>query len=156
MFIENYRSEEPLLGGGSAHTNDVIPYPRISDEDWKIWSTFLPVRTAISEDFLTDPNSGLYAQTLPREIRHEFRSASRFFDRVEVWGKRKIELDPIAVGYQGNDRYLIARWGMAKLLPFAAMKKRRPLVLAWRYGIGALGLLAGFAVLSILGYSLIA
>src|SRR5919106_92609 len=151
MFVENYRLEELPLGGGTAHTNETIPYPRISDEDWKVWTTFLPVRTAISEDFLSDASSGLYVQTIPREIRHELRSASRFFDRVEVWGKRKIEKDPVAVGYQGNDRYLITRWGIAKLIPFAAMKNRRPMILAWRYGIRALSLLAGLAMLSILG-----
>jgi hypothetical protein len=150
MFVENYRLEEPPLGGGTAHINETIPYPRISDEDWKVWTTFLPVRTEISENFLRDPNSRLYIETLPPKVRHEIRSANRFFDRVEVWGKRKIEKDPIAVGYQVNDRYLIARWGMGKLVPFEAMKKSMPLMRAWKYSIAALGLLAGLAWLSIL------
>ena len=156
MFVENYRLEEPPLGGGAAHINETIPYPRISDEDWKVWTTFLPVRTEISESFLKDPNSRLYIETLPPEVRHELRSANRFFDRVEVWGKRRIEKDPIAVGYQGNDRYLITRWGMEKLVPFEAIKKKMPLILAWKYSIGALGLLASLAWLSILVRNLLA
>ena len=84
----------------------------------------MPVRTEISENFLRDANSRLYIETLPPQVRHELRRANRFFDRVEVWGKRRIEKDPIAVGYQGNGGYLIARWGMAKLAPFEAMKKK--------------------------------
>jgi hypothetical protein len=156
MFVENYRLEEPPLGGGAARINENIPYPRISDEDWKVWRTFLPVRTEISENFLSDANSRLYIQTLPPEVRRELRSTNRFFDRVEVWGKRKIEKDPIAVGYQGNDRYLIARWGMAKLVPFEAMKRSMPIILAWKYSIAALGLLASLAGLSILVCKLLA
>src|SRR5918994_4658594 len=137
MFVENYRLEGPPLGGGTARTNETIPYPRISDEDWKVWTTFLPVRTEISEDFLTGQNSLQYTHTLPPKVRHELRSANRFFDRVEVWGKRRIEKDPIAVGYQGNDRYLITRWGMEKLVPFEAIKKTMPVMLAWKYSIDA-------------------
>ena len=34
MFVENYRLEEPPLGGGAAHINETIPYPRISDREW--------------------------------------------------------------------------------------------------------------------------
>ena len=60
-------------------------------------------------------------------------------------GKREIEKDPIAVGHQGNDRYLIARWGMEELVPFEVIKKSMPLVLAWKCGIKALGVLVGLA-----------
>ena len=109
MFVENYRLEEPPLGGGTSHTNEAIPYPAISDDDWKVWTTFLPVRTEIDEEFLSGVSPLLYAQTLPLKVRDELKRANRFFDRVEVWGKHEIEKDPIAVGYQGNDRYLIAR-----------------------------------------------
>ena len=87
----------------------------------------------------------LYAQTLPPKVRDELQKANRFFDRVEVLGKREIEKDPIAVGYQGNDRYLIARWGMEELVPFEVIKKSMPLVLAWKCGIKALGVLVGLA-----------
>src|SRR5919198_2000158 len=145
MFVENYRLEEPPLGGGSGHTNEAIPYPTISDEDWKAWTAFLPVRTEIDENFLRGVSPRLYAQTLPPKVRHELRRANRFFDRVEIWGKREIEKDPIAVGYQGNNRYLIARWGTEKLIPFEVLKKRLPLIFAWKYGVDALGMLAGLA-----------
>jgi hypothetical protein len=156
MFVENYRLEEPPLGGESGHTDEAIPYPTISDEDWKVWTAFLPVRTEIDEKFLSGASPRLYAQTLPSKVRDELRTANRFFDRIEVWGKREIEKDPIAVGYQGNDRYLISRWGMEKLVPFEMIKKGLPLMLAHKYGIHALGLLAGLVGLSILVWNLIA
>ena len=156
MFIENYRLEDPPLGGGTGHTNEAIPYPTISDEDWKVWTAFLPVRTEIDEKFLRGASPLLYAQTLPLKVRDELKKANRFFDRVEVWGKREIEKDPIAVGYRGNDRYLIARWGMEKLIPFEAIKKSMPLMLAYRYAISGLALLAGLAGINILVWHLLA
>ena len=156
MFVENYRLEEPPLGGGRGLTNEAIPYPTISDEDWKVWTAFLPVRTEIDETFLSGASPQLYEQTLPPKVREELQRANRFFDRVEVWGKREIEKDPIAVGYQGNDRYLIARWGMEKLVPFEIIKKSLPLILAYKYGIYSLRLLAGLAGLSFLVWNLLA
>ena len=51
MFVEHYRLEEPPLGGGRGLANEAIPYPKISDEDWKVWTAFLPVRTEIDEKF---------------------------------------------------------------------------------------------------------
>jgi hypothetical protein len=156
MFVENYRLEEPPLGGGRGLTNEAIPYPTISDEDWKVWTAFLPVRTEIDEKFLSGASPQLYAQTLPPKVREELQRANRFFDRVEVWGKREIEKDPIAVGYQGNDRYLIARWGMEKLVPFEAIKKSMPLVLGWKCGVEALGVLAGLTGLGFLVWNLLA
>jgi hypothetical protein len=145
MFVEHYRLEEPPLGGGRGLANEAIPYPTISDEDWKVWTAFLPVRTEIDEKFLKGASPQLYAQTLPSKVRDELQKANRFFDRVEVLGKREIEKDPIAVGYQGNDRYLIARWGMEELVPFEVIKKSLPLVLAWKRRIKALGVLVGLA-----------
>jgi hypothetical protein len=156
MFVENYRLEEPPLGGESAHTNDRIPYPTISDQDWKVWTAFLPVRTEIDEKFLSGASPRLYAQTLPTKVRDELQRANRFFDRIEVWGKREIEKDPIAVGYQGNDRYLIARWGMEELVTFEVIRKCTPLLIAYRYGIDGLALLVGFAALNALLLSLLA
>lgn len=156
MFVENYRLEDPPLGGGTGHTNEAIPYPIISDEDWKVWTAFLPVRTEIDEKFLRGVSPLLYGQTLPPKVRHELRRGNRFFDRVEVWGKHEIEKDPIAVGYRGNDRYLIARWGMEKLIPFEAIKKSMPLMVAYRYAISGLALLAGLAGFNILVWHLLA
>jgi hypothetical protein len=156
MFVENYRLEAPPLGGGRGLINEAIPYPTISDEDWKVWTAFLPVRTEIDEKFLSGASPRLYAQTLPPRVRDEIQRANRFFDRVEVWGKREIEKDPIAVGYRGNDRYLIARWGMEKLVPFEVIKKSMPLILAQNYGIYSLGLLAGLAGIGFLVWNLLA
>jgi hypothetical protein len=45
--------------------------------------------------------------------REMVRGASHF-EEIEIWGKREIRKDPIAVGIAGNgERYLICRWGMA-------------------------------------------
>jgi hypothetical protein len=156
MFVETYRLEAPPVGRGTSRTTEAIPYPTISDDDWKVWTAFLPVRTEIDEKFLRGASPRLYAQTLPPKVRDELQRANRFFDRVEVWGKREIEKDPIAVGYQGNDRYLIARWGMEELVPFEVIKKSMPLVLAWKYGIEALGVLAGLAGLGFMVWTLLA
>jgi hypothetical protein len=158
MFIETYRLEEPPLGGGCDLINEVnhaIPYPIISDEDWKVWTAFLPVRTEIDKNFLSGVSPQLYAQTLPREVRKEIQRANRFFDRVEVLGKREIEKDPIAVGYQGIDRYLIARWGMEGLVPIEVIKKTMPLMLFYKHAVRRLGLLAGLAGLSFLVWNLL-
>jgi hypothetical protein len=153
MFVESYRLEEPPLGGGTGPER--IPYPTIPDEDWKVWIAFLPVRTELDNQFVRGTSPRLYTQTLPPKVHHELRRANRFFDRVEIWGKREIEKDPIAVGYQGNNRYLIARWGMEKLLPFETIKRHMPLILAWKYGLDALGVLAGLTGLSILMWNLL-
>jgi hypothetical protein len=142
MFVETYRFEEPLLGGGSRLGNDRIPYPRISDSDWKIWTAALPIRTEIDTKFLDGTSPQLYRETLPRKVRDELRMANSFFDRVEVWGKREVEKDPIAVGYQGGDRYLVVRWGMEKLIPFGLLAKRLSLMLALKRAFGGLALLA--------------
>src|SRR5436305_12268647 len=107
MFVENYRLEDPPLGGGTGHTNEAIPYPTISDEDWKVWTAFLPVRKEIDEEFLTGANPLLYAQTLPPKVRDEIKRAKRFFERVEVWGKLAIVKDHISVGYYGRYSCLI-------------------------------------------------
>ena len=45
MFIETYRQENggSRMAGGDATR---IPYPKISQEDWRAWTLFLPVRSA--------------------------------------------------------------------------------------------------------------
>jgi hypothetical protein len=157
MFIENYRLEnaESIMGGGEATP---IPYPKLSDEDWRAWKLFLPVRAQrfdkkIALDLKAHRLYRLYG--IPEQVATEIQRASKYFDRFEVWRKRE-EKDPIAVGYQGNDRYLIARWGMEKLIPFEAIKKSMPLMLAWKYGIDAVSLLAGLSVLGLLAWNLLA
>jgi hypothetical protein len=157
MFVENYRLEnaESIMGGGEATP---IPYPKISDEDWRVWKRFLPVRAQRFDNKIALELKGhrlyqLYG--IPEQVATEIQRGSKYFDRFEVWRKRE-DKDPIAVGCRGNDRYLIARWGMEKLIPFEAIKKNMPLILAWKYGIDALGLLAGLTGLGILAWNLLA
>src|SRR5262245_13451370 len=150
MFIETYEFRTPTVGGKMSHTGEAIPYPVISDDDWKVWTAFLPVRTEIAQEFLTGEDLQLYVQTLPFKVHNELHRANRYFDKVEVWGKHEIEKDPIAVGYRGNTRYLIARWGMEKLIPFAAMKKYMPVVKAYKHAMRALPLVGGLGVFILL------
>jgi hypothetical protein len=92
MFVENYRLDTMI--GGQAQT--VIPYPKISEEDWQTWNLFLPVKSV---------------PFCKKELLH---NSDSHFEEIEIWGKREIRKDPIAVGIAGNgERYLICRWGMA-------------------------------------------
>ena len=157
MFVENYRRDnaESIMAGGEAKP---IPYPKISDEDWRVWTLFLPVR---AQQFDKKASLSLKADSLyllhgiPYQVATEIQRGSQYFDKVEVWRKRAVEKDPIAVGYQGGDRYLIARWGMEKLIPFETLKKSIPLVLAWKYGTEALGIIAGLAGLGFMVWNLL-
>src|SRR4030095_1763159 len=116
MFIENYRREdaESIMAGGGIRR---IPYPKISQDDWRVWSVFLPVRSHKLDKIaaLNLSASDLLSEGIPARVAGEIRSATEHFDQVEIWRKRQIDKDPIAVGLLGGERYLIARWGMEKL-----------------------------------------
>jgi hypothetical protein len=129
MFVENYRLD--TMVGGQAQT--AIPYPKISDEDWQKWKTFLPVKSApFSKKVLNKKQSFLEAAYgIPFDVSHEMVRGANYFEEIEVWGKREISKDPIAVGIAENgDRHLICRWGMDKLIPFESIKNR-----SWLYHI---------------------
>ena len=155
MFVENYRRDnaESIMAGGEARP---MPYPRISDEDWRVWATFLPVRShnldrrAASKLSITSLNEGI-----PLQVAVEVQKASQHFDKVEIWRKNQIEKDPIAVGLLGQERFLIARWGMEKLIPFEVIKKSMPLVLAWKYATSPQAVLLGLAGVGLVAWSLI-
>ena len=85
----------------------------------------------------------------------EIRTASEYFDQVEIWRKRQVDKDPIAVGLLGQERYLIARWGMEKLIPFETIKRAIPLVLAWIYATSPLGVVAELVGLGLLTWNLV-
>jgi hypothetical protein len=60
---------------------------------------------------------------------------ANYFEEIEVWGKREISKDPIAVGITENgSRHLICRWGMDRLISFERIKSR-----SWIYQIQNLG-----------------
>ena len=88
-------------------------------------------------------------------MTEEIQRASQHFDTVEVWRKRVVDKDPIAVGLLGEDRYLIARWGMEKLIPFATIKKSMPLILGWKYATHPAGILTGLTGLGFLMWSIL-
>ena len=143
MFVENYRVENPeLMTGGDTAP---IPYPKISKEDWRIWSLLLPYQSqSLDKKVALSLTSGFVylAHGIPYSVATEVKRASAYFDEIEIWRKQQIDRDPIAVGIVAGERYLIARWGMDKLIPFEAMKKRVPLVLAWKYATDPITLVA--------------
>ena len=155
MFVETYRREnaESLMAGSQAIP---VPYPRISAEDWRVWTTFLPVRshnldrTAVAKFPTTAPDEGV-----PLQVAFEMQKASRHFDRVEVWRKNQIEKDPIAVGVLVQERFMIARWGMEKLIPFEAIKKSMPLILAWKVVTSPLAVMAELAGLGLIAWNML-
>ena len=154
MFVENYRQENAasIMAGGDARP---IPYPKLSQKDWRVWNTFLPFRSMnldrvaalnVKEDSLH------FAYGIPYAVTGEIQKASDYFDKIEVWRKHDVNKDPIAVGVFGGERYLIARWGMERLIPFSTIKKALPLVLAWKYATSPLAMATLFG-LGLLGWS---
>jgi hypothetical protein len=155
MFVENYRREnaESMMAGNEAQP---IPYPRICDEDWRVWATFLPVRSHNLDKLgAAKFTATALDEGVPLQVGFEIQKASRHFEKVEIWRKNQIEKDPIAVGVLGQERFLIARWGMEKLIPFEAIKKSMPLILAWKYATSPAGVLVELAGLSLLVWNLV-
>jgi len=149
MFIENYRHENDrsIMSGGEA---EPIPYPKISPEDWRVWSSFLPVRSSSVErenGLKLDRRLWYALHAIPYPVAGEVEKAARYFDSIEVWRKHQVYKDPIAVGVFDGQRYLIARWGMEKLIPFEAIKKSVTLRTAWQYAMKPACASAGLIVL---------
>ena len=134
MFVENYRLDTMI--GGQAQT--VIPYPKISEDDWQKWKAFLPVKSVpfSKKVLLRKTNTFLEAAYgIPFDVYHEMVRGAGYFDEIEVWGKREIHKDPIAVGITENgERHLICRWGMDKLISFERIRSR-----SWLYQIQNFG-----------------
>jgi hypothetical protein len=77
------------------------------------------------------------AYDIPSEICRKMLQGASYFEEIEMWRKRQIRKDPIAVGITANgERYLICRWGMDKLIPFETIKSQ-----SWLYHIENFGLL---------------
>jgi hypothetical protein len=156
MFVENYRREDvgSIMAGGQSRT---IPYPKISQDDWRVWNIFLPVRSHKFDKIaaLNFSPTALLSEGIPSQVGSEIRKATEHFDRVEIWRARHVEKDPIAIGILGQERYLIARWGMEKLIPFETIKRAMPLVLAWKYATSPLGVFAELAGLGLLAWNLV-
>ena len=157
MFIENYRQEnsESIMAGGDARP---IPYPKLSAQDWHAWKTFLPVRSQ-NIDKNAAPNLSprvmYFYEGIPYGVTEEIRRASQYFDAVEVWRKREIDKDPIAVGLAGGERYLIARWGMEKLIPFTRIKKSMPLILGWKCATHPISLIIALTGIACVTWSML-
>src|SRR5262245_7223695 len=138
MFVENYRLDTMI--GGQAQT--VIPYPKISEQDWHIWKAFLPVKSApFGKKVLLHETKnslrGVYG--MPFEVYHEMTWGADYIEDMEVWGKQEMYKDPIADGIARNgDRHLICRWGMDKLIPFDSIKNRSLLYHIHNFGVNLL------------------
>jgi hypothetical protein len=129
MFIENHRLEN-MIGGQAL---SAVPYPEISAEDWKAWQAFLPVRTDYRLGDRSKP--GLIRRLgmlgVPTEAAQQIVEARQHFQEIEIWGKRNLYKDPIAVGVLDGRRYLICRWGMDSLVPFDTIKRRSGMYRTW-------------------------
>jgi hypothetical protein len=105
--------------------------------DWRKWKAFLPVKSEqiCKKELFGRPekpeNFLRTAYGIPPDVCREIVRGAGHFEEIEVWGKREIRKDPIAVGLTGNgERYLICRWGVDKLIPFERIKSR-----SWLYHI---------------------
>jgi hypothetical protein len=137
MFVENYRLDTMIGGQAQATT---IPYPKISDEDWQKWKAFLPVKSVPFCKKVLLGTRATFLQAvygIPPDVSHEMVRGASYFEEIEVWGKREIHKDPIAVGITGDgERHLICRWGKDKLIPFESIKSR-----SWLYHLQNFGLI---------------
>jgi hypothetical protein len=100
MFVENYRLDT-MIGGQS---RILIPYPKISDEDWPKWKAFLPVKSVqiCKKELVGKPEGFLQAAYgFPADVCYEMVRGAHHFEEIEVWGKHEIRKDPIAVGLTG-------------------------------------------------------
>jgi hypothetical protein len=135
MFVENYRLET-MIGG---RAQNVIPYPKISDDDWQTWKAFLPVKSVVlrKKVLLNNTKSFLHtAYGIPPDVCQEMVRGAGHFEEIEIWGKHEIRKDPIAVGLTGSgERYLICRWGMDRLIPFETIKSRSWLYHMQNFGV---------------------
>jgi hypothetical protein len=159
MYIENYRLDTMI--GGQAQT--AIPYPKISDEDWQKWKAFLPVKSVpfCKKVLLQQGKNFLQvAYGIPFDVYHTMIRGADHFAEIEIWGKREIRKDPIAVGITENgERYLICRWGLDKLIPFETIKSRSWIYQIQNFGVDLLtseGFWFGTAVVTLFGIAYIA
>jgi len=138
MFVENHRLDTMI--GGQAQT--AIPYPKISDEDWQKWKAFLPVKSVpfCKKVLLHKRKTFLQAAYgIPFDVYHEMVRGAGYFEEIEIWGKREIRKDPIAVGITENgERHLICRWGLDKLIPFERIKNRSWIYQVQNFGVNLL------------------
>jgi hypothetical protein len=135
MFVENYRLDT-MIGG---RAQNVIPYPKISDDDWQTWKAFLPVKSVLltKKALLNNTRNFLHtAYGIPPDVCQEMVRGAGHLEEIEIWGKRQIRKDPIAVGLTGSgERYLICRWGMDRLIPFETIKSRSWLYHMQNFGV---------------------
>jgi len=75
------------------------------------------------------------AYGIPAGVCQAMVRGAGHFEEIEIWGKREIRKDPIAVDLCKNgNRYLLCRWGIDKLIPFEEIRKR-----SWLYHIQNFG-----------------
>ena len=83
MFIENYRLD--TMVGGQAQTT-VIPYPKISHEDWLKWKAFLPVKSVpfCKKVLLGTRETFLQAAYgIPPDVSREMVRGAGYFKEIE-------------------------------------------------------------------------
>jgi hypothetical protein len=113
-----------------------------SGEDWRKWKAFLPMKSILfsKKVLLHKTETSLRAAYgTPFDVYHEMIRGADYFEDIEIWGKREIHKDPIAVGIAKNgNRHLICRWGTDKLIPFERIKSRSWLYHLQNFGVNLL------------------
>ena len=95
------------------------------------------ISTILQESFISHESETFLQAVygIPPDVSREMVRGANYFEEIEVWGKREISKDPIAVGITENgSRHLICRWGMDRLIPFERIKSR-----SWLYHIQNFG-----------------
>src|SRR5262249_30099341 len=72
---------------------------------------------------------------IPYTIAREGYRASERFDKIEVWRAHDVGKNPIALGIEGDDPYLIAPSGKAELSPFRTLKHHRHMAIIWKNAV---------------------
>lgn len=99
-------------GDDESATEERIPYPKMSASEVAVYSARFPVH-----DDVAAYNMGI----MPIRVLQVVEHARRIFEKVQVWHDKVRDPDPVLVGKNGNDTFLLARWGDA-LKQFAEIK----------------------------------
>lgn len=116
-------SEDPDVA-----TKTRIPYRRMTAEEDRVYATLYPEHVDVS---------AYDVAPIPLRVLQVVAHARPLFDRLEVWGPKTEDPDPVLIGTitkgHRTEKYLLARWGDA-LEPFADLYDRAEahLVRKWK------------------------
>jgi len=102
-----------------AKNGGVIPFPKLSESEQRIWSCYCPTKKDLDK----------YTDIIPSDVLDLIVETKHLFGNIQIWSEAKETIDPIVIGeiktgeYSWNkDLYLLARWGES-LKPFHTITK---------------------------------